>query len=84
MDVTPLTWFVALAGLLIMGILATAQFIAVLRPRSQWTIDNVYGGSPEATDPTAYFAFNQGYAWASICRIRSRVRSNFRLISSRV
>ena len=64
MDVTPLTWIVALAGLLIMGILATAQFIAVLRPRSQWTIDNVYGGSPEATDPTAYFAFNQGYAWA--------------------
>ena len=24
----------------------------------------MYGGSPETTDPTAYFAFNQGYAWA--------------------
>ena len=24
----------------------------------------VYGGSPDATDPAAYFAFNQGQAWA--------------------
>ena len=24
----------------------------------------MYGGSPDDTDPTAYFAFNQGFAWA--------------------
>ncbi len=35
-----------------------------MSPRSEWTIKNVYGGDPTATDATAYFAFNQGYAWA--------------------
>ena len=64
MEVTALTWIVAILGLLIMGILASLQFVAVLRPRTEWTIENVYGGTPEGTDPTAYFAFNQGYAWA--------------------
>ena len=64
MDVTALTWVVAIAGLVLIGLLGGLQLVAVLRPRSQWTIDNVYGGSPEATDPKAYFAFNQGYAWA--------------------
>ena len=64
MEVTTLTWIVAILGLLIMGILASLQFVAVLRPRTEWTIENVYGGTPEDTDPTAYFAFNQGYAWA--------------------
>lgn len=64
MEVTTLTWIVAVLGLLIMGILASLQFVAVLRPRTEWTIENVYGGTPEGTDPTAYFAFNQGYAWA--------------------
>ncbi len=64
MEVTAATWAVAVAGLAIMLILGGAQAIAVVRPRDQWTIDNVYGGSPEHTDPTAYFAFNQGYAWA--------------------
>jgi len=64
MEVTLWTWFVAIAGLAIIGILSIAQFIAVVRPRSDWTIENVYGGSPEATDPVAYFAFNQGFAWA--------------------
>ena len=47
-----------------MGLLAALQLAAVLSPRGEWTVKNVYGGSPEATDPTAYFAFNQGYAWA--------------------
>ena len=64
MEVTALTWIVASLGLLIMAILASLQFVAVLRPRTEWTIENVYGGTPDGTDPTAYFAFNQGYAWA--------------------
>ena len=64
MDVTALTWVVAVVGLVLMGLLAALQLVAVVRPRSEWTIRNVYGGSPEATDGTAYFAFNQGYAWA--------------------
>ena len=64
MEVTVATWVVAILGLVIMGLLGGLQLVAVLRPRSSWTIENVYGGSPETTDPTAYFAFNQGYAWA--------------------
>lgn len=64
MDVTPLTWLVAVAGLVLMGILGGLQWVAIARPKSQWTIENVYGGSPDRTDPTAYFAFNQGLAWA--------------------
>ena len=64
MDVTLLTWLVAVAGLVLMGILGGLQWVAVARPKSEWTIENVYGGSPDRTDPTAYFAFNQGYAWA--------------------
>ena len=64
MEVTVTTWFVAALGVLLMGILATAQTIAIFRPRAAWTVTNVYGGDPDATDPKAYFAFNQGYAWA--------------------
>ena len=64
MDVTIFTWIVALGGLAIIGLLGALQLVAVLRPRSEWTIENVYGGSPEGTDPTAYFAYNQGLAWA--------------------
>ena len=64
MEVTAATWLVAIAGLLLMFLLGGLQLVAVLRPRSAWTIENVYGGSPETTDPKAYFAFNQGYAWA--------------------
>jgi len=52
--------FVGLAGLLLIGILAGLQWIAIVRPRSDWTVENVYGGSPDATDAQAYFAFNQG------------------------
>ena len=54
----------AIAGLALILLLGGLQLVAVLRPRSAWTIENVYGGSPDTTDPKAYFAFNQGYAWA--------------------
>jgi hypothetical protein len=64
MDVTAWTWVVAVAGLVVMGLLGSLQLVAVLRPRGEWTIETVYGGRPDATDPVAYFAFNQGYAWA--------------------
>jgi hypothetical protein len=64
MDVTPFTWIVGVAGIVLMGALMIVQSIAVIRPRAPWTVANVYGGSPEGTDPRAYFAFNQGYAWA--------------------
>lgn len=64
MDVTLATWVVAVAGLLLMALLGGLQLIAVVKPRSEWTIENVYGGDPTGTDPRAYFAFNQGYAWA--------------------
>jgi hypothetical protein len=63
-EVTVLTRIVAVAGLLISALLLGAQLVAVFRPRGEWTIKNVYGGSPTSTDPRAYFAFNQGYAWA--------------------
>lgn len=66
MDVTLLTWVVAVLGLLIIGLLGSLEFVAVLRPRSAWTIANVYGGTPASTDSTAYFAVNQGYAWADM------------------
>ena len=66
MDVTLLTWIVAVTGLVMMSLLFALQFVAVVRPRAEWTVDNVYGGSPDATDPAAYFAFNQGFAWADV------------------
>ena len=53
MAVTAWTWVVALAGLLVMGLLAGLQFVAILRPRSAWVIETVYGGRPDATDPKA-------------------------------
>lgn len=64
MDVTPLTWIVAVAGLLLIVLLGGFQLVAVFRPRSEWTITNVYGGRPNDGNSTAYFAFNQGFAWA--------------------
>jgi hypothetical protein len=64
MEVTWLTVVVAITGLLLISVLAALQLVAVLRPRAAWTIDNVYGGSPADTDPSAYFAYNQGLAWA--------------------
>jgi len=64
MDVTGFTWAVAIVGLALIVLLGPLQLIAVVRPRAEWTIKNVYGGTPDDTDPTAYFAFNQGFAWA--------------------
>jgi formate-dependent nitrite reductase membrane component NrfD len=64
MEVTTTTWIIALSGLVLMGLLMTLQMVAVVRPRAAWTIENVYGGAPDHTDPKAYFAFNQGFAWA--------------------
>lgn len=64
MEVTTATWIVALSGLGLIAVLSGLQLVAVIKPHAQWTIDNVYGGSPEDTDPAAYFAFNQSSAWA--------------------
>ena len=66
MEVTLWTWVVAVAGLALIGLLCALQLVAVLRPRARWTIENVYGGDPDATDPKAYFAFSQGFAWADV------------------
>lgn len=64
MDVTTATWVIAIGGLALICLLSGLQLVAVVRPRGEWTITNVYGGDPGSTDPTAYFAFNQGFAWA--------------------
>ena len=64
MEATTATWAIALIGLGLISLLAALQLVAVARPRSRWTIDNVYGGSPDDTDPKAYFAFNRASAWA--------------------
>ena len=64
MDVTALTWAIAIAGLLLMGLLGGLQLVAGFRPRAAWTISNIYGGQPNSTDPRAYFAFNRGLALA--------------------
>jgi len=63
-DVPVATWMVALTGLGLILLLSALQLVAVVRPHDAWTIQNVYGGSPDHTDPTAYFAFNQASAWA--------------------
>jgi len=64
MDVTLWTWVIALAGLALSALLGSLQLVALLRPRTQWTVENIYGGSPDDTDPKAFFAFNQGAALA--------------------
>lgn len=66
MDVTVLTWVVAIAGLVLIGLLASLQLVAIARPRASRTVEMVYGGDPDSTDPKAYFAFNQGFAWADV------------------
>ncbi|MEA2003316.1 MAG: hypothetical protein U9N84_15705 [Actinomycetota bacterium] len=66
MEVTALTWTVAITGLILIGLLGSLQLVAVVRPHSEWTIKNVYGGTPDDTDPKAYFAVNQGWAWADV------------------
>jgi len=63
-EVTAATWVVAVGGLVLIGLLGALQLVAVIRPRADWTIQNVYGGDPSATDSTAYFAANRGYALA--------------------
>lgn len=45
---------------------SSLQFVAAIRPLSQWAIRNVYGGDPGRTDPKAYFAYGQGYARADV------------------
>ncbi len=64
MEVTAATWIVALLGMVLIALLSGLQLVALIRPRAPWTIENVYGGTPEATDPAAYFAFNRASAWA--------------------
>jgi len=66
MEVTTTTWIVAALGLVIMALLMSLQAVAVIKPKSEWTINNVYGGEPSNTDPKAYFAFNKGFAIADV------------------
>lgn len=66
MLVTTTTWLIALGGLLLISLLLLLQGIALLRPHSEWTVKNVYGGTPEKSDSQAYFAFNQGFALADV------------------
>lgn len=66
MEVTALTWIVAVGGLFLIGLLAALQLVALVDPRGEWTIRNVYRGDPDSTDPRAYFAVNQGWAWADV------------------
>ena len=66
MLVTTTTGLVALGGLLLISLLLLLQGVAVLWPRSEWVVKNVYGGTPAKTDPQAYFAFNQGFALADV------------------
>ena len=68
MEVTATTWVIALAGLGLILLLGALQLVAVMRPRSDWVVQNVYGGEPDSTDPKAYFAFNQGYADGAVHR----------------
>ena len=64
MSVTVMTLIVGIGGIVLMALLGGLQLVAVLRPRAEWTVANIYGGDPNSTDKRAYFAFNQGYAWA--------------------
>ncbi len=61
-----MTYVIAVTGLVLMGLLGSLQLVALIKPRAQWTIDTIYGGDPSATDPKAYFAYNQGWAWADV------------------
>ena len=63
MEVTALTWIIAIIGILIISWLDRVQ-LAARRPRSNWVIENVYSRRPDATDSAAYLAFNRWYAWA--------------------
>lgn len=52
MEVTVLTWIVGITGLVLIGLLGSLWMVALFRSRSEWTIDNVYGGHPDATVAT--------------------------------
>jgi hypothetical protein len=65
-EVTLSTYLIAIFGIIITVVLFIAQLIAVIRPKTAWTIENIYGGRPDSTDPKAYFAFNQGLAIADV------------------
>lgn len=63
MEVTTATWIIAIGGLALVLLLGALQFVAVIRPRSDWTVENVYGGDPTVTDPKAYFAPSGPETW---------------------
>ncbi len=46
MEVTPVTWVVAVTGLVLVLLLGTLQFVDVIKPRTGWSIKNVYGEVP--------------------------------------
>ena len=52
MEVTLLNRIVAIAGLALIGVLGSLQMVALLRPHSDWTIDNVHGGQTPTTVET--------------------------------
>ena len=60
LEVTLVTWMVALGGLALMGLLMTLQAIAVVRPRAPWTIRNIYGGDPERHRPEGLLRLQPG------------------------
>ena len=66
MEATQSTYLVAIAGLLIIGLLMIFQLIALLKPDSEWVKKSVYGGSFENSDPKACFAFYRGFALADV------------------
>jgi hypothetical protein len=41
---------IAVVGMVLITSLSALQIVALVRPRGEWTISNVYGGDPEATD----------------------------------
>ena len=66
MEVTFVTRIIAGTGLVIMALLAAAQLLVLLRPRAPWVVRHILGGSPDATDARAYYAFYLGLAWADV------------------
>ena len=61
MDVTPMTWIVAIGGLALIALLGGVELVALVRPRSEWTIANIYGGSP--TQPTQRLTLPSTRVW---------------------
>ena len=63
---TGVAWSVSVGVVVWVGLLRVGQSIGMLRFHAAGTTENIYGGTPDDTDPTAYFAFNQGMAWADV------------------